>query len=323
MQKKPFAAKTQRDKVTDFRLKFTNKKSSHSKIVNLQSTFLTMAFSLIVFFLTSCSTDRIAVQSSISILKNTDIALNEEEDPDFAEKAIASQLKMLEGVIKTDPGNEELLLLAAKGFCSYAFSFVEEDDREKAKIFYRRGLNYGLQILKSDQSFEDSMKKGNESFKAALGNINNQTLPPLFWTAYCWGSLINLNRNSPEALISLPKVEKMMKRVLELNEGYYFGGAHLFFGVLYGSTPPMLGGKPEKSLFHFNKALEITQRKFLMGQVFYAKSYAIQTQNKTLFKNLLKEVSDSPSDILPSQRLANELAKKKAKILLQNISEHF
>ena len=85
----------------------------------------------------------------------------------------------------------------------------------------------------------------------------------------------------------------------------------------------MFGGKPEKSQFHFSKALEMTQRKFLMAHVLYAKSYAIQTQNKTLFKNLLKEVLDSPSDILPSQRLANELAKKKAKILLQNISEHF
>ena len=160
-------------------------------------------------------------------------------------------------------------------------------------------------------------------FKTALGNINSQTLPPLFWSAYCWGSLINLNRNSPEALISLPKVEKMMKRVLELNEGYYFGGAHLYFGILYGSMPPMLGGKPEKSEFHFNKALKITQRKFLMGQVFYAKSYAIQTQNKTLFENLLKEVSDTPSDILSSQRLANELAKKRAQKLLKDVDEYF
>lgn len=330
MQKKPFAAKIQRRKVTDYglrisdcKLKFTNTKSAHSKIYNLQSTILIMPLCLIAFFLTACSTNRIAVQSSISILKNTVIALNEEEDPDFADKAIASQLKMLEGMIKTDPENEELLLLAARGFCSYAFSFIEDNDKKRAKIFYRRGLNYGLLILISDKSFEDSLKKRNESFKAALNNISNENLPVLFWTAYCWGGLINLNRNSPEALIALPQVENMMKRVLELNERYYLSGAHLYFGVFYGSMPPMFGGKPGKSQFHFSKALEMTQRKFLMAHVLYAKSYAIQTQNKTLFKNLLKEVLDSPSDILPSQRLANELAKKKAKILLQNISEYF
>ncbi len=296
----------------DFGLEFINLKSSQSAIRNPQSAILIMPLCLFAFFLTSCSIDRIAIKSSISILKNTVLALNEEEDPDIAEKAIASQLKMLEGMIKTDPGNHEILLLATKGFCSYAFSFIEDNDKERAKIFYKRGLKYGTQILKID-----------ESFKAALNNINNEDLPALFWTAYCWGSLINLNRNSPEALIALPQVEKMMKRVLEINGGYYFGGAHLYFGILYGSLPPMFGGNPDKSQFHFNKALKITRREFLMVHVLYAKSYAIQTQNKTLFESLLKEVSDSPPDILPSQRLANELAKKKAKKLLQDINEYF
>ena len=99
---------------------------------------------LIILSISSCSTERIAIQSSTAILKNTVLALNEEEDPNFAEKAIASQLKMLEGMIKSAPGNHELLLLASRGFCSYAFSFIEDNDMERAKIFYRRGLNYGF-----------------------------------------------------------------------------------------------------------------------------------------------------------------------------------
>ncbi len=303
--------------------KLSNLKLSCQKISSLQSAIITVVFWLMIFSLSACSADRIAIKSSISILKNTALALNEEEDPGIAEKAIASQLKMLEGMIKSDPGNRELLLLASRGFCSYSFSFVENNDRERAKIFYRRGFDYGLQILMADKSFADVLKKGGEAFRRALRNIDNQNLPSLFWTSYCWGSLINLNRNLPEALMALPKVEEMMMRVLELNEGYYLSGAHLFFGVLYGSMPPMLGGKPEKSQFHFTKALEMTQRKFLMAHVLYAKSYAIQTQNKTLFENLLKEVSDTPSDILPSQRLANELAKKRAQKLLKDIDEYF
>ena len=115
----------------------------------------------------------------------------------------------------------------------------------------------------------------------------------------------------------------MMKRALQLNESYYFSGAHIFFGVLYGSLPPMFGGKPDRSEYHFKKALDLTQRKFLIAHVLYAKSYAIQTQNKTLFERLLKQVLDSPADILPSQRLANELAKKRAQKLLQNVDEYF
>ncbi len=57
-----------------------------------------------------------------------------------------------------------------------------------------------------------------------------------------------------------------------------------------------------------------------MTYVLYAKSYAIQVQNN---ERLLEHVLGSPPDILPSQSLANELAKKRAAKLLENISEYF
>lgn len=278
---------------------------------------------LITFFCSACSLERLAIKSSTTILNNTILALNEEEDSIFAEQAIASQLKMLEGMIKSDPENSELLMLAARGFCSYAFSFIEDYNKERAKIFYHRGFKYGLKTLTNDQSFAEALNEGEESLQTALNNIDSKNLSHFFWTAYCRSGEINLNRNSPEALMALPGVEEVMKKVLMLNEGYYYAGGHLFFGVLYGSKPPMFGGKPKKSEYHFKKALEITQSKFLMTHVLYAKSYAIQVQDKTLFENLLKQVLDSPPDILPAQRLANEIAKIKAKKLLQDINEYF
>ena len=46
-------------------------------------------------------------------------------------------------------------------------------------------------------------------------------------------------------------------------------------------------------------------------------------EDKELFKNLLKEVLESPLDVLPEQRLANEVAKRKAKVLLRMVDELF
>jgi len=40
-----------------------------------------------------------------------------------------------------------------------------------------------------------------------------------------------------EAMSELPRVEWMMKRALELDEGFYYGGPHLFMGIWYGSRP--------------------------------------------------------------------------------------
>ena len=85
----------------------------------------------------------------------------------------------------------------------------------------------------------------------------------------------------------------------------------------------MLGGNLEKARAHFEKSLKLADRKFLMTPYLYAKTYAVQTQDKKLFKRLLNEVIDAPGDILPQQRLANELAKIKAKNLLESVDDLF
>ena len=114
-----------------------------------------------------------------------------------------------------------------------------------------------------------------------------------------------------------------MKRVVELDEKYHYGGPHLALGGFYGSRTKTLGGDPEKARFHFERSLELNQRKFLLTQLVYAKIYAVQSQDKKLFKSLLKEVLGAPQNTLPEQRLANEIAKMKARDLLEMADELF
>ncbi|MEO8168800.1 MAG: TRAP transporter TatT component family protein, partial [bacterium] len=63
--------------------------------------------------------------------------------------------------------------------------------------------------------------------------------------------------------------------------------------------------------------------KFLMTQVYYAKSYAAQTLNDSLFTALLTQVEEASLDILPKFRLGNAIAKKKAKLLMAKKDELF
>lgn len=97
----------------------------------------------------------------------------------------------------------------------------------------------------------------------------------------------------------------------------------MFFGGFYGARSKMLGGDPEKSKHHFERNLELTENKFLMTQMLYAKTYAVQTQNRELFERLLKIVLATPGDVLPEQRLANEVAKLKAQNLLEAADDLF
>ena len=55
----------------------------------------------------------------------------------------------------------------------------------------------------------------------------------------------------------------------------------------------------------------------------YAKTYAVQAQDKKLFVEQLDAVIKSSGNILPEQRLANEVAKLKAKRLLKMVDELF
>ncbi|MEE8269532.1 MAG: TRAP transporter TatT component family protein, partial [Nitrospinaceae bacterium] len=63
--------------------------------------------------------------------------------------------------------------------------------------------------------------------------------------------------------------------------------------------------------------------KFLMAKVIYAKTYAVQMQDRDLFKKLLNAVLDARSDILPEQQLANAVAKQKAQKLLESADDLF
>jgi hypothetical protein len=97
----------------------------------------------------------------------------------------------------------------------------------------------------------------------------------------------------------------------------------VYFGTYYGSLPAILGGNATLSKINFDRAVEASSGKFLMTFVYYAKTYAVQTQDEALFKELLTRVLNAPVDILPDQRLANVVAKSRARQWLARTSELF
>jgi tetratricopeptide (TPR) repeat protein len=273
----------------------------------------------IVCVFAGCSTRQMAVQWSLPLVADQVLALQEESDLELAREAIPGNLKILEGLLKGDPSNPELLKYLAEGFCSYAYTFVKEEDPERARELYLRGRNYALQAL---PVFELEKLSPTE-IKVAISSMTRDELPALFWTGQCWGEWLTLSLSEPRAFADISKLEVILHRNLELDEAYHFAGSHLALGVFYGSRSRMLGGNPEKAKFHFERSLELTENKYLLAYYFYAKTYAVQMQDRDLFEKLLNTIQDSPREILPAQRLANETARKQAGILLKMADELF
>ncbi|MCZ6775090.1 MAG: TRAP transporter TatT component family protein [Ignavibacteria bacterium] len=266
---------------------------------------------------------QIAISTVASIVDDGFEGFTEEQDLDFAEKALPANLKLLEVMLKSDPENDRLLLLLSEGYNSYSLGFVEDRDLERARMFYVRARDYGLRILRQDDALAKAIDGSVDDLKVALSKLDEDEVPGVFWSAFGWISYINLTRTSPDALADLPRAEAMINFVIEKDSSFYFGSAHLILGALYGSRPRILGGDVDLSKQHFEKALRINQGKFLMTYVYYAQSYAVQTLNDSLFEELLAKVDEASLEILPSFRLANAIAKKKAKLLLERKPELF
>jgi len=285
----------------------------------------------------SCTPKQIASDITSQIFKAGSPAFEMESDVEIAEISGLTMMKMLETFQHDNPRNANYLLLLSRSYANYAFGFLEwnmlkykgvdeakvDVNLNRAKTFYSRGKDFGLQILNRNSAFEQNLNKDLDSFKKALHGMGRGYAPALFWTAFNWGSYINLNKDSPLAIAEYPKVEAMMNRVVELDEFYFYGGPHLFFGVSYGSRPKMFGGDPDKSKAHFEKVMNTYNHKILMANVLYAQYTAVQNQDRALFDLLLNQVESTNADVMPEQRLANELAKLRARWLLEHASGMF
>ncbi len=250
-------------------------------------------------------------------------AFKEEQDLDFVGQALPANLKLVEVMLKNSPDDERLLLRASEGYSSYALGFVEDYDPVRARGFYLRGRDYGLRILHENEELTRALKGSPDELRAQLSKLDNDMVPAVFWTAFGWGSYINLSLTEPDALIDLPRTEAMMQFVLERDSSFYYGGAHVFLGTLYGSRGRMLGGNPDLAKQHFEKAIEMNRGRFLMTYVYYARSYAVQTLNEALFDELLTKVRNESLEVLPEFRLANAIAKRKAEALIQRKPDLF
>lgn len=275
-------------------------------------------------FASACaSIDRIALRSTAAMLERGRVAALEEPDWQLGRDATASQLKLIETLLVSDPESRPMRRLAAEGFGGYAFLFVEDAEPARAKALYLRGRDHALAGLALKAPFKGLAALPAEELEKTLKSAVKDDAPDLFWAAFCWGGFVNLSKDDAAALADLPKTVLLMKRVYELDPSFHFGGADLFFGVYYASRPPLFGGDPAKAKTHFEWAHRITKGSYLMTHYLNARWYAVAVQDRELFKQLLTKVIESPSGVLPEARLTDEAAKKKAAALLEKIDDYF
>jgi tetratricopeptide (TPR) repeat protein len=280
-------------------------------------------FLLIISFQPACLYSKKArVGAAALLVQDVATAAYKQSDLRIIREGMPAYLMLMDGMVEAWPENEQLLIAAAQAYSSFASVFGSDQDKEYLNLISTKARAYALRAL-AQRGFRDPLQSSFDDFEKAVKASGKKDVPYIFWAATCWAGWIMMNLDSMEALAELPRVELMMRRALELDEGFYYGGPHLFMGIWFASRPAIAGGDLEKAKRHFLRALELGEGKFLMAYVYYADNYARRALDKDLFVSTLEKVLETPADCSPELTLLNTLAQQKAKELLGRMDEYF
>jgi len=143
----------------------------------------------------------------------------------------------------------------------------------------------------------------------------------VFWWALTWGSLVT-NSPSMDALVDFTAVKALAAHAVFLDAGYENAGALAMLGGYESSYPEQLGGDWKAGRKYFERAIELSQRRNHLHLINFARTYAVNAQDKELFVSLLHEVIEAP-DLGDEVRLSNKVARRRAQRYLANIDQWF
>lgn len=240
--------------------------------------------------------------------------LQQQEDIALVCEGAPAYLLMLDSMLVSTPDSDELLLIAAQSYSAYATA-LEECGGSEARIaaMNEKARTYGKNLLRPLLPID---QPDLENFERRLASLNASDTPSLFWGASAWLGWVLRQKGAPQAVADIVIIEKIMARVLELDEAYQGGAAHLFFGALHAAKPEAFGGRPNLSAQHFEKALDLSQGRFLLVHTTYAATLARSTMNQELHDRLLRQVLAFPLASAREFGLSNRIAVNRAKRLL-------
>jgi len=281
--------------------------------------------------LAACSIKRTAVNIVGNALAGSGGVYTSDDDPELIREAIPFGLKTYESLLEVSPEHEGLLLASASGFTAYAYILQDDADRldatdlsqarklrARVRKLYLRGRDYALRGLEVEHPHFTAILKTDRS--SALAMTTEDDVSFLYWAGASWAGALSAAKDDLDLIAELPTAGALVGRVLELDETYDLGAAHEFFISYEGSRP---GGSAQRAREHYRHALEISQGQRASVHVALAEAVSIREQNLTEFKALTAAALSVDPDKVPQLRLANIIARRRARWLQLHIPDLF
>ncbi len=283
--------------------------------------------------------ERIAANGTVGVMDRASPALQSFADPAIAEASLPYSITQMEGLLLVVPQNRLLRTNLMRALGSFGFAFLEDrmeeaelanDDARmayyanRASIAYSRGKEVGFETLTmmdgTDGGSAAAVHRGVDAWRAYLQRFDERAqVPVLFWLGYNWARHISLNKDNPDVLADLPYAIAIFERVMQVDPDFNYSAPRIAMASYYARAAASLGGEPERSRQLFEEAIH-RYPNFLTYKVMMARVYAVMVQDRALFTRLLQEVIDA-GDVMPEQRLANQIAKRRARRYLSQIED--
>ena len=274
---------------------------------------------LLIVSLTGCAS--LLSSAASGLAADLSAAILNQDDPETVEAGGPAYLLLIDGLILDNPKSQSLLLAGAQLYSAYAGVFVK--DTQRAQRLSTKSRLYAERALCEHRATLCGLgARPFEEYRAALAGLGTADVPPLYTLAASWAGWVQAHSSDWKAIAELAKVRAAMERVVELNEAYDHGGAHLYLGIMTSLVPAAVGGKPDEGRDHFERAITLSQGRDLMAKTEYARRYARLVFNRPLHDKLLNEVLQTPAAV-PGLTLRNTIAQRAARELLKSADNYF
>ncbi len=275
----------------------------------------------VVLCATGCL-DRIILDGTLQSTRAAARTFDTLSDLEVAKEGAGSSLVQLEGMWTLAPDNEDGLFLLTQSWTGYASAFIEDSweqavDREddegealharRAKAAYDRAVKFGSLLMEQKKTGFSAAQKNSLTMKAYLADVQKKDADLLLWLGLAWLSRGGVAGDQPEVVADLFVGVSLLERSVELDVTLAYATGLAALGAYHARSPD--AELPQAKAL-FERALALTSRKALTVQLMYAQNFACQARDAKLYRELLNEVV-SAGDVLPEQRLANEIAHRK------------
>lgn len=248
-----------------------------------------------------------------------------EGDALWAERADRAKadaaIKKWEAAAAQDPTRADVQLKLAYGYYFMANVHVKwDDDPEDAmRALFLKGVESAERAIKLESPEFAAKIKGGASWGEAVTSVPKAGIAGLYWYSTNlgkWGLLDGITT----ILAHKDDIFKTMDHVRSLDESFFYGAPHRYFGVYWAKLP--FGKDLKKSHLHFQTSMKLAPN-YLETKVLFAEHWAARSDDEAIFKQVLKEVLDTADDVDPDLIPENKNAKRAAKAMLENIEDYF